>query len=301
MGVSELTPVRRPEPGAASAAPPAAFRSCLYECSVMHQRLVPRPHRFQYNLFMFYLDLDELDQLATQTPLFSRNRRNVYSFWDADHLQLSSADLKQNLALYLAQQGVAFPAGGRIMLLTLPRVLGYIFNPVSFYFCFDAQGVPLCAVAEVGNTFREQKPFLVAREDSSGDRFRRVAPKHFYVSPFSSLELKFDFKLRLPEGRLELHINDLDAQDQPVLLSALAGTRAPFTNARLAWYTLKYPLLTLRVIFLIHWHALLLYWKKIPFHRKAANAALQRDVYRPHSSLARNADESTRPLKTFPQ
>ena len=262
-----------------------ALRSCLYECRVMHHRLEPKVNQFSYRIFMFALDLDELDALAVHG--FSRNRWNLYTFRDRDHLTLpgfETATLRENLSAWLAERDIQLPGGGRVMLVTLPRVLGYIFNPVSFYFCSDATGAPLCAVVEVGNTFRELKPYLLPAPESDG-RFRLVTPKHFYVSPFSALDLCFDFKLRVPGETLDIHIDDR-AADRPVLLSALTGRRAPLTTARLLWFTLKYPLITLKVIALIHWHALLLWLRRLPWHRKSANADLQRDVLRPHNSIA---------------
>jgi DUF1365 family protein len=265
------------------------MNSCLYECSVMHQRLAPKQYCFTHDIFMFYLDLDELDSVARNTFLFSRNRRNFYVFRDGDHLPPGGASLKENVLAYLARNGVDLGSNARIMLLTLPRVLGYIFNPVSFYFCFDAAGAPVCAIAEVGNTFREMKLFLLRREEMSGnDAFHKVTPKHFYVSPFSSLELSFDFKLKIPGEALGIHIDDRDGGDK-VLLSTLSGKRAALTNGRLSWFTLKYPLLTLKVIFLIHWHALILYLKKVPFYRKAANPSLQSEVLNPHATLTGRA------------
>jgi DUF1365 family protein len=263
-----------------------ALRSCLYECEVMHHRLTPRKNRFSYRIFLFCLDLDEIPAVCTKTRGFSHNRFNLYSFRDRDHLTVTGGGtVKQNLAAYLGRHGVEFPESGRALLLTLPRVLGYIFNPVSFYFCFDAAGLPLCAVAQVGNTFGEMKPYLLAKPDTGGV-FRLRTPKHFYVSPFSALDLEFDFKLRIPGEHLEIHINDWQGRDQ-VLLSALTGTRLPLTAGRLAWLTLKFPLVTLKVIFLIHWQALLLWLKRLPYHSKAANAQLQRDVLNPHHSIAK--------------
>ena len=260
-------------------------RSCLYECTVMHHRLTPKEHRFTYSLFLFCLDLDEIKTVCSRITGRSHNRFNLYTFKDRDHLTIAGAggSVRQNLTAYLAQNGVDFPEDGRAILLTLPRVLGYIFNPVSFYFCFDAAGVALCALAQVGNTFGEMKPYLLTSPDADGV-FRLRTPKHFYVSPFSSLDLDFDFKLRVPGDALEIHINDRQG-DSTVLLSTLTGTRVPLTSARLAWLTLKFPFLTLKVIFLIHWQALLLWLKRLPFHPKAANAHLQRDVLNPHSSI----------------
>jgi len=283
----EVREVGTTSPARGTRALPGSLRSCLYECSVMHHRLAPKEHHFRYRIFMLALDLDELDAVAARIPFLSRNRRNLYEFRDRDHLTLPGfehATLKENLVEYLAQNGIRFPADGRITLVTLPCVFGYIFNPVSFYFCADAAGAPLCAVVQVGNTFREMKPYLL-REPSGENAFRLTTPKHFYVSPFSALDLDFDFKLRVPGERLDIHIDDREGA-RAILVTALTGERAPLTAARLAWFTLKYPLITLRVIGLIHWHALLLWAKRLPFHRKAANPDLQRAVFNPHASIA---------------
>lgn len=261
-----------------------ALKSCLYECAVMHQRLAPKKHGFQYRIFLFCLDLDEIDTVADRVVGFSRNRFNLYSFRDSDHLPFPGKDVKDRLRLYLREKAVELPERARVVLITLPRVLGYIFNPVSFYFCFDEQDAPICAVAQVGNTFGEMKPYLLTDSPEPGV-FRLVTPKHFYVSPFSDLELCFDFKLRLPGEELRIQIDDR-AGDQKVLLSTLTGQRVALTSRALLWMTLKYPLVTLRVIFLIHWHALLLWAKRLPFHRKSANAHLQRDVMKPHASIS---------------
>ncbi len=260
------------------------MNSCLYECSVMHHRLEPKEHHFRYRIFMFALDLDEIDAVAGRIRFFSRNRPNLYSFRDSDHLPFGRPTARENVITFLAQQGVQFPVSGRITLITLPRVMGYIFNPVSFYFCHDEKGAPLCAVVQVGNTFGEMKPYLL-RETDDQHSFRLITPKHFYVSPFSDLDLAFDFKLRVPGESLEIHIDDR-AGERRVLLSALTGRRAPLTATKLAWFTLKYPLITLKVIGLIHWHAFLLWTKRLPWHRKTDHLELQCGVLKPHASLA---------------
>ncbi len=297
------------------------MNSCLYECHVMHARFAPRAHRFLYRIFLFAIDLDELPALAARLRPFSLERFNAYSFRDADFFPttgtvhrasgpanppsapLSPAaspavrpTLKERVAAYAASHGVDL-SGGRIVLVTLPRVFGYLFNPVSFYFCFDRAGAPAAAIAEVTNTFREVKPFWLgpasfgetAAKNSHSDRapaaFRLRVPKHFYVSPYSDVDVAFDFTLRLPRQELSIQIDDY-AGDRRTLTSTLAGPRRELTSARLLWFTLKYPLITVRVITLIHWHALKLWFKRVPWFAKSARAADQRDLYRPHHSLS---------------
>jgi hypothetical protein len=256
----------------------------------MHHRLQPKQHHFEYRIFMLALDLDEIDEAARRVRGFARNRRAIYEFRDRDHLTLpelgESGSVREHVTAWIAKHGIHIPTSARITLVTLPRVLGYIFNPVSFYFCEDAEGSPLCAVVQVGNTFREMKPYLLPHpEQDHPERFRLVTPKHFYVSPFSALDLCFDFKLKVPNDRLEIHIDE-KAGDRRILVSALTGHRVPLTTARLAWLTVKYPLITVKVILLIHWHALLLWARRLPWRHKTADVEMQRDVFNPHASIA---------------
>lgn len=260
------------------------MNSCLYECRVMHRRLSPRPHHFVYRIFMFAVDLDELPALPGRVRGIGYNTRHFYSFRDRDHLAPDDRPIRAKLQEFLQTHGITLPANARVRLLTLPRVLGYIFNPVSFFYCYDADDRPLCSVVEVGNTFREMKLFLIPSLSTQGD-FRLRAPKEFYVSPFSTLDTHFDFRLSLPADRLSIQIDDYK-DGALTLVSSLSGPRAELTTARLWSFTLKYPLITLRVIFLIHWHALRLWFKGLPFIRKTDRPDMQKDVLRPHSTLS---------------
>lgn len=299
------------------------MNSRIYECHVMHARFLPKPHRFAYRIFMLAIDLDELPSLHRRLHLFSVNSPNLYAFRETDYLPTSeplhnqspnptchlisdipsgaSASLKSRVLAFLATRGIDLGPRGRIELITLPRVFGYLFNPVSFYYCYDSAGTCVAAISEVTNTFREMKPYFLGPETfrpaASGaapGSFHLRTPKNFYVSPFSDVDVAFDFNLRPSPEKLSIQIDDYVGPDR-TLTSTLTGPSRTLTDARLAWFTLKYPLITLRIISLIHWHALLLWFKKIPWFAKAARAADQRDLYRPHVSLSRRQPDSTAP------
>ena len=280
------------------------LNSCLYECVIVHRRLRPKQYAFEHQMMMLYADLDELDAIDRGSRLLSRERGNLYSFRDADYFPTGTpGDLKCRVSAWLHERGVDIGRGGRIRLLTLPRILGYIFNPISIYFCADADDVPLCAIAEVGNTFRESKLFLLPINAAplpaaqlpgaqppatypvaARPRYRLRVPKHYYVSPFSSLDVCFDFDLLLPGQNLQVHIEDWDA-DGKLLDSHLRGARVPLSDWQLLRFAVKFPALTLKVIGLIHWHALWLALRRVRWHRKADRPELQREVLNPTTSL----------------
>ncbi|MDQ3048976.1 MAG: DUF1365 domain-containing protein [Bacteroidota bacterium] len=250
----------------------------------MHHRLEPKQHRFHYNVFMFYIDLDEIDTLAKKLKLFSKNKFNFFSFRDNEHLQLpleapdKSKSTKEHILDFLKQNGVNEKVS-RMMLLTNLNVLGYNFNPVSFYYCYDEQDQPLCVVAEIGNTFGEMKPFLLTRDNLTGSNFHLNTTKYFYVSPFIDHDTNFDFNLGIPGEKLNIRIDDFK-EEKRFFISTLTGVQKPLTNSNLLLYGLRFPLITLKIISLIHWHALKLWLKKIPYRKKAENPELQKDVYR---------------------
>lgn len=253
---------------------------------MMHHRSSPKEHRFIHRIFMFCVDLDELEKISKRLFFFGHNRFNLYSFHDRDHLAEDNCNTKEKALKYACENGVETRDTFKVQLITLPRIAGYIFNPVSFYFIFNEEKHPVCAIAEVSNTYREMKPYLLTVLKDG--RFQLRVPKYFYVSPFSSLELEFDFKVGLPGERLDIQIDEYDGKKR-ILASSLTGHAQPFTNWILFWYSIKYPLLTLKIITLIHWNAMILYFKGIKHHPKADNPKQQKNLCRTSKTTSKSA------------
>ena len=245
-----------------------AVNNSLYECVINHTRISPKKHAFTYRVFMLAIDLDDFPKL----PLLSRNRFNLFSIDDRDHIHTDpKKSTRENLTVWLAEKGTNIPADSRITLLTFPRVLGYAFNPVSFYYISSKSGEPITAVAEVTNTFREMKLFPLGVPDAEG-RFDHLIAKNFYVSPFSDPNDAFHFRIAPPMEKWHVSINNI-AEGKLTLLSSIAGERRELITPRLALYAVKYPLISLSIIFRIHLHALLLFLKKIPHFPKSTPVA----------------------------
>lgn len=251
----------------------------------MHNRLSPVSNRFVYNIFMFYLDLDELTELNNKFALIGYNKSTLFNFRDSDHLRFplekpeTSISTKAHIVNYLKQNGVEFN-NGKIMLLTHLRTFGYVFNPVSFYYCFDESNNPIACIAEVSNTFKEMKPYFLGKAQFFIDKFEKREKKYFYVSPFIDLDAEFEFSLKVPGEKLNIRIDDLKGDDR-FFISTLTGKSVSITNARLFWYAVRYPFITLKVISLIHLQAVKLWAvKRLSFFRKNDRPDLQRDVFK---------------------
>jgi DUF1365 family protein len=231
---------------------------------------------------MFYLDLDEIKLLDETKKLFSRNHFNWFSFRDRDHLQWpmfegrNGKSVRENVFAFVQDQGV-HQGVNRIMLLTNVATLGYAFNPISFYLCFDGDQ-PVCSVAEVCNTHGEMKLYLLDGTTLHESTFRKKVAKYFYVSPFADLDSTFDFIFKIPGDQVHLRVDDY-LNGKRFLLSSLTGMRKEFSDANLFWYGIKFPLIPLRIITLIYWQALILFLKKAPFHRKNFNLHLQKETF----------------------
>lgn len=229
----------------------------------MHNRTEPKKHRFHYNVFLFCLDLDAMDADFSKLSLASRNKFNLFSFFDKDHLEMKGTrgegrgtSVREQLNFYLKQNGIE-KTPARVLLVTNLRLLGYVFNPVSFYYCYDENDQPICAVAEVSNTFKEMKLFFLGKDCFKNDSFHLRTIKHFYVSPFIDHDAEFDFHLDLPTEKLNIRIDDYK-ENRRFFVSTLTGKRKELTSGRLLGYFFRFPFITLQIIFLIHWNAFLL-------------------------------------------
>lgn len=255
------------------------LNSCLYECEVLHNRLKPKKYKFNHKVFMFYLDLDELDILDSKLKLFSNEIWNIYSFRERDHISFNKKNLKDNIMHFANSNGITEKID-KIFLLTNVCTFGYMFNPVCFYFCFNSNNNPMCVISEVENTFLELKPYFIGDMEKQSNRFKSRQTKYFYVSPFIDLDVDFSFDLGVPDDTFDIYIDDIDKENEPIILTSLKGKKVKLNDWNLIKYIILLPLITIKIIFLIHFHALILYLKKIPFHLKESNINFQKGVQR---------------------
>lgn len=234
----------------------------------MHCRLRPVRHRFVYDVFSLLLDLDEVAALQRRLRLFSHNRFNLFSFHDRDHGARDGSKLRPWIEAQLAARGIGL-AGGRIFIHAMPRLLGYVFNPLTLYWCYDASGSLRAIVCEVKNTFGEQHAYVlpVPEAQAVGAPVRQRARKSFYVSPFIAMEAEYRFNLHTPEEILSILIRESDAGGD-LLLATQTGRRQALTDRTLIRAFLLFPLVTLKVIGAIHWQALKLWLKGVRLQRR---------------------------------
>lgn len=239
--------------------------SALYEGEVRHSRLEPRRHDFSYRLFMLYLDLDELPQLFRRRWLWSVGRRNLAWFRRADYLGPAEQPLDEAVRDRVEQELGRRPAGP-VRMLTHLRVLGYVFNPVTFYYAYDREERLEAVVAEITNTpWRERHAYVLdAREGGAGDTLRWSFDKDFHVSPFFGMDQEYEWRFNRPAERLEAHMTNHEA-GRAVFHAGLSCLRRPLTGRVLAGALLRHPLLTLRIHAAIYWQAARLYFKRTPF------------------------------------
>lgn len=236
------------------------MRSALYTGTVMHARTEPTENVFRYPVYMTLVDLAELPKLDRSLPLFGWNRRAPTSYRDRDHVDVPAL---------LRDHGVDLGAGGRIEVLTNLRVLGYVFNPISLWWCYRADGALACVVGEVSNTFGERLPYVLLPGEATPDGPRHTwqTDKLLHVSPFMSMDQRYTWWLSEPGNRVSARIDVLE-EGRPDFRATLVAKRVELTPASLRAVLVRYPLMPATVVGRIHLQALRLWLKRAPFHHK---------------------------------
>jgi DUF1365 family protein len=238
---------------------------------------------------MVYLDLDELELASKKLFLFGYNRWNVLSFFDGDHFKFVSQ--KKQEADTIAREKINFKADKylnkntkerlkvlidelkldfeleKVYILTNLRNFGYIFSPVSFYYCFDRAGKFRAMFSEVNNTFGDQKMYYCKIDNPEAELFLDVQRKNYYISPFISYDNDLRWQFKIPGEKIMMAIDSIK-NDRVELKTLVTGNRKELNNTSLLWALLRYPMVTLMIIALVHYQALRLFIKKIKFYRK---------------------------------
>lgn len=250
-----------------------AFAHRLYVGDVMHMRLRPFGHKFRYRVFTSLLDIDRLNQ-AAQT-LFRINRFGLFSFSEKDHGPRNGSPLRPWVEGLLAAEGLPRPE--RIMLLSMPRFLGFAFNPLSVYYCYDVDGILESVVYEVKNTFGDQIPYVIDIRTDADGAARHSQEKGMFVSPFIEMDQTYRFTIRPPDEKLAVRIKQSDGGGD-TLIAAQNGTIRPLTTSSLLKLAATHPLATVKVVAAIHWQALKLAIKGAKFHRYPGTDGAYKDA-----------------------
>ena len=244
------------------------MHSALYTGSLRHRRFAPREHEFEYELAMAWIDLAELDHVFRGRWLWSAKRPALAWLKRSDYLGDPAKPLDGEVRDLVERETGVRPRGP-VRLLTHLRTFGYCFNPVSFYYCYDEKDARVVAiVAEITNTpWKERHAYVLPARDtvSRGPALRFRFDKRFHVSPFMPMEMGYDWRFGRPGPTLAVHMENLSGGAK-VFDATLSLERREISTATLAFALLRFPFATLRVSFAIHWQALRLWAKRIPFH-----------------------------------
>ncbi len=276
MGALSASGPARDEPAAGSPLPSRSAshpppqegkESGIYVGEVVHQRSRTFDHRLRYRLWMVLADLDELDGLQDRLHLL-RRRFGPVTLRTADHGDRSGRPLRAQVEGHLAAAGIDI-AGGPIRLLTMPRILGYGFNPISIFFCHTPDGALAALLYEVTNTFHERHSYLVAVPADQRGAVRRTVEKQLFVSPFMDRDLTYDFTVRPPGDAVSVVVA-VRRGDTPILTASFTGRRRPLTDSQLLRAFVTHPLLTWKVTWGIHWEALKMMFKGARYRHRGS-------------------------------
>lgn len=252
-----------------SLAPPPG--ATVYAGKVFHKRLAPFVHELTYRVFSVFLDIDQLAETDRENRLFSYNRAGVVSFHDRDHGPRDGKPLRPWVEAQLAARGINLD-GGPIRILCFPRLWGYVFNPLSIYYCYDRSDRLSAVLYEVSNTFGEWHGYLLTVDGGAAERpgtpIRQSVDKAFHVSPFNDVSGGYRFVLQPPSNRLSFMIRQVDEKGEDLLIATHTATAAPMTDRALLGAVMRHPLLTFKVIAGIHWEAVQLWVKGARYHPK---------------------------------
>ena len=238
----------------------------LYAGTVRHRRHAPAAHEFQYSLFMALLDIDRIPEAMSVSWLSGYNRRRWVAFHDRDHIGDPARPLRERVIASARAHGIDLP-DGPIQLLTHLRCAGYVFNPISLYYCYDCDGKLRRVLADVRNTYGGRQAYWLVPADGHDRRLRAMAAKSLYVSPFIAFDVDYEFLLTPPAETLVAHMNvrPTDGGSRTAIFDAtLTLRRRPWSAGSLGALLLRYPLMTAKVIAAIHWEALRLRCKGLP-------------------------------------
>ncbi len=237
--------------------------SALYTGDVYHSRKRPREHRLRYRVFTLLLNLDEIPSIASSLWLFSHNRWNLLGFHDKDFGEGRQESLRTYIERLLQENDIE-ESPDTILLSCYPRILGYVFNPLSLFYCINEKGRLFAVVHEVHNTFGERHAYVLPVLSNSQEWIHQEATKELFVSPFAQMNMHYDFRLNLPDEKQVIVIKASD-EDGVLITASYTASKQSLTAAALTRAFCRVPLMSFKVIVAIHWEALRLWIKRVPW------------------------------------